>query len=186
MASIAGMSLVVLMAAGSTNIAEGQDIEHGAVMVGVGGGYIEHAHFQSDNYFDATFSFFAGLDKWGNVKGSLVFKRINDDGKPGVVISTEITELRVEQDVCPWIHMEGIAKLKAYWNPQSVPGRSPLRDHTFTLDAYDCDDGADQIWFELRYPSGSPRPGMSLWNYTPVDLASGHVMITYPEDLLLP
>jgi hypothetical protein len=182
-AGIAGASLVFLMAAGTPNITEGRDFEHGAVMVGVGGGYIEDALFQNGNEYDATFSFFAGLDKWGNVRGSLVFKRINKSGKPGVVISTEITDLQVTQDVCPWIHMEGIAKFKAYWNPQSVPGRRPLRDHTFTLDAFDCDDGADQIWFELRYPGGGPRPGMSLWDYTPVDLASGHVMIPYPDDL---
>jgi hypothetical protein len=180
-AGVAGMLLVFFMVAGTANIAEGRDFDHGAVMVAVGGGYIEDALFENDNYYDATFSFFAGLDKWGNARGSLVFKRFTDAGKPNVVISTEITDLQVVQDDCTMIHMEGYAKLKPLWITDT--GRRPLPNHTFTLDAYDCDGSPDQIWFQLRYPNGNTRGGMSLDYYTPTDVAGGHVMIPYPDDL---
>lgn len=181
-AGILGMLLVFFVVVGTANIAEGRDFDHGAVMVAVGGGYVEDALFQNEQYYDATFSFFAGLDKWGNVRGSLVFKRATDTGGTSVVISTEITDLQVVQDGCTMIHMEGIAKFKPVWNPTSGPGRRPLTDHTFTLEAWDCDGGPDQIWFELRYPNGNPRSGMSFADYTPVDVAGGHVMIPYPDD----
>lgn len=179
-AGIACMSLAFFMATGAANIAAGRDFEHGAVMIAVGGGSIEEAYFQTGVYGDATFSFFVGLDNAGNLRGSLFFKRVFDGGARAV-ISTEITDVQVVVDECTWIHVEGKAGFKISWGTNRNPFNENHANHTFIFEAWDCDNGPDQIWFELARPNnGTTRPGMSLEG--PADVTGGHVMVPLPVD----
>lgn len=190
-ASVAGMLLVFFVLVGTVNIAEGRDFEHGAVMVAVGGGYIEGARLQTaeTTYGGATFSFFVGLDKLDSLKGSLVIKRVTDGGARAVM-STEITNLQVGlDDGCTWMEMVGNAKFKPAWGTNRSPNLGDRPNHTFTLDAWDCDDGADWIWFEVRRSNGNSRGAMSLYKTDdtppvlyPAPVAGGHIMIPYPVD----
>jgi hypothetical protein len=176
--SVAVMVLVFLMVAGAANIAEGQDFTHGTIAVAMGGGSVEDVAFEGGAFGDATFSFFVGYDKMGNLKGSFFVKRVFLASGVRAAISTEITDLRVQQGDCTWVTMSGIAKFKATWVPK------PLPDHTFTLEAWDCDsldDGVDMIWFEVRRPNGNTRPALSL--EAPTALDGGNVMIPYPYDI---
>ncbi|MEJ2695982.1 MAG: hypothetical protein P8013_04975 [Candidatus Sulfobium sp.] len=176
--SAAGIVFVFFMAAATADIAEGKDFTHGTVVVAMGGGSIEDVAFQTGQSGDATFSFFVGYDKMGNLKGSFFVKRVFLASGARAAISTEITDLAVQQGDCTWVTMSGVARFKATWVPKPVP------DHTFTLEAWNCDsldDGVDMIWFEVRRPNGSSRPALSL--EAPTALNGGNVMIPYPYDL---
>lgn len=175
--SVAGIVLVFFMVAGAVNIAEAGD--PGTVVVAMGGGSLQDVAFSGDDvYGDATFSFFVGYDKKGNLKGSFFVKRVSIAKGVRAAISTEITDLEVEQEGhgCPWMTMSGNAVFKAYWDPKGEPG------YTFTLEAWDCDSrgkGADMILLTV-----DGRPALTLVDPTVLD--GGNIMIPYPDDLYLP
>jgi hypothetical protein len=166
------------------------------VVLGMGGGSLKGAVFNNEptaenpnaHYGDATFSFFAGFDKRGNLKGSVFFKRLYpgrlyESGRSGTraVVSTEITALDWGfDDDCPWVRMEGLATFHFTW------GSKPVRDHNFAVEVWDCDavgEGPDVIWFQLRRPDdpgppvvpGTERPAVTLKNDT--ELTGGNIMI---------
>ena len=146
----------------------------GMVVLGNGGGSIKGALL--DNEFDLrtadfTFSFFAGLDKHSEFKGSFHFKRKYPDGGASVGVSTEITEIEWEpNDECRWVTMTGVMTLHASW------AAKPLRGHEFTVTAWDCDDDTDLIWFKIYRPKpGAERWAMSLLE--PTDLTGGNINI---------
>lgn len=162
-----GLMLFTLAA----TIAIADEDDKGMTVVAAGGGSAEDVLFQNGQVGDTTFSFFAGYDKNGDLKGSFFAKRVFQGEVTRTTISTEITDLEVGQDDCVWMRMEGIATFKARW----ISGRSP--DNTFTLEAWDCDgDGIDMIWFEVRNSvGGNVRTAVSLADFTEVD--SGNILI---------
>ncbi|MBT8053787.1 MAG: hypothetical protein HKN57_08450 [Xanthomonadales bacterium] len=146
----------------------------GMVVLGNGGGSIEDARL--DNEFelrtaDFTFSFFAGLNKHGELKGSFHFKKKYPDGGVSVGVSTEITEFEWEpSDECRWVTMDGMMTLHASW------AAKPLRGHEFTVTAWDCNDDTDLIWFQIYRPNGgAERWAMSL--FEPADITGGNINI---------
>ncbi|MEJ2314765.1 MAG: hypothetical protein P8Y85_08370, partial [Nitrospirota bacterium] len=173
---VVSMVLMVFAITGTAAVSEAGD--GGTTVVAVGGGSVEDAWFQTGVMGDATFSFFAAYDKHGELKGSFFSKRVFPGGGARATMSTEITNLEVEQGECAWMMMEGVATFKATWVAKPIP------DHTFTLEALDCDgqdDGADMVWFEVRRPNGNSRGAVSLDDFTEVD--GGSIMILYPYNL---
>ena len=169
-----GMVLMVLTLAGTAAVAEAGG--NGTTVVAVGGGSVEDAMFQTGVTGDATFSFFAAYDKHGELKGSFFTKRVFTGGGARAAMSTEITDLRVEQGECAWVMMEGVATFKATWVAKPIP------DHTFTIEALDCDgQDNDMVWFEVRRPNGNSRGAVSLDDFTEVE--GGSIMILYPYNL---
>jgi hypothetical protein len=168
------MVLAVFIFAGTAAVSEAGD--GGTTVVAVGGGSVEDAWFQTGVMGDATFSFFAAYDKHGELKGSFFSKRVFPGGGARATMSTEITNLEVEQGECAWMRMEGVAMFKATWVGK------PLPDHTFTLEALDCDgQDNDMVWFEVRRPNGNSRGAVSLADFTEVE--GGSIMILYPYNL---
>ena len=166
------VSLVVMffLVAGAPMRAEAGN--RGMVVVAMGGGSIEDALFDSNQTGDATFSFFTGYDKRGKLKGSFFFKRVYPGEGVRAVVSTEITYLDWGADECPWVYIEGLMTLHAYW------ANKPIRGENFAVKAWDCDGidaVSDMIWFGVYRQDYSERPALTLFEAT--DLASGNIMI---------
>jgi hypothetical protein len=146
----------------------------GMVVLGNGGGSVRDARLDKElevRTADFTFSFFAGVDKHDEFKGSFHFMRKYPDGGVSSGVSTEITGLEWEtDDECRWVAMSGVMTLHAVW------AAKPLRGHEFTMTAWDCDDGSDLIWFKIYRPdAGAERWAMSL--YEPTYLTGGNINI---------
>jgi hypothetical protein len=164
--------MVLCVAAGAVATAEAGNPK--MVVLAMGGGSIEDALFDTDETSDATFSFFAGIDKHGEYKGHFFFKRVYPGVGVRAVKSTEITFLDVGIDECPWVEMKGVATLHATWV------NKPIRGEKFHVIAWDCegvDDAPDMIWFgEYRTDDIlTERPALTLAE--PTDLAGGNIMI---------
>ena len=159
------MALLLLAVAGTGNVIAGNGM--GMTPVAMGGGSIEDSKFQSGAEEAVTFSFFAGYDKDGNPAGSFHFRRGNTNGKVDVVLSTEITDIEADLDDngCAAVEMTGIAKLIPRWKTDTP--RNPRQQQLFTLVVEDCSNysnetDTDMIWFEVKYPNGNVRRGLSL------------------------
>lgn len=160
------IAALFLAVAGTSNIAVGNGM--GMVPLAMGGGSIEDAIFQSGAEAEVTFSFFAGYDSKGNYEGSFHFRRGTLNGKVDVVLSTEITDIEADVDEyngCAVMTMTGIAKYIPRWRTDTP--RNPRQEQQFTLIVEDCDSYSDEtdtdtIWFEVKYPGGNVRPGLSL------------------------
>ena len=161
------MAVLFLAVAGTDNVAAASD--RGMIPVAMGGGSVVEATFQGGAEEEVTFSFFAGYEKDGNPAGSFHFRRAYPDGKVSVVLSTEITGIEPvivdEENGCSVMSMTGIAKLIPGWKTDTP--RNPRQGQQFTLVVEDCDGYSDDtvtdmIWFEVRYPNGNVRPGLSL------------------------
>jgi len=163
---------VSFLIVGSAAVAEAGD--PGMVMVAMGGGSLDDALFDSGNTSDATFSFFAGYDKNGKLKGSFFFKRVYPSQGVRAVVSTEITDIQVGFDGCPWVTMTGKMTLHATWV------NKPIRDESFAVKAWDCnglDDAPDMIWFGVYRDDylTNERPALTLAE--PSALEGGNIRI---------
>ncbi|MEJ2314767.1 MAG: hypothetical protein P8Y85_08380 [Nitrospirota bacterium] len=166
------MVLAVFTLTGTAAVAEAGD--KGMTMVAVGGGSLDEAMF-INNSGDATFSFFCGYDKRGNLKGNFFAKRLIPDAGFVSVKSTEITDIQVGTDaIGPWVMVTGLADFMPTWSNQHHPS------HRFTLIAWDIDgydEGVDMIWFQVQrpYPDDYVRPAISLLEEW--EVAGGNIMI---------
>jgi len=155
----------------------------GMVVLGMGGGSLKDAVFKSSANGDASFSFFAGIDKRGNLKGSVFFKRLYpgrlyESGQSGTraVVSTEITLVDFGEAPCPWVSMEGLATLHHTWGPK------PARGEIFHITVWDCDatgGGPDKIlyehWSQEPLNDDNDRPAITL--FEPTELTGGNINI---------
>jgi hypothetical protein len=168
------VAVMLFMVAVTVHIAAGNGPERGMVMVAAGGGAIDDAEFIG-GVGDATFSFFAGYDKKGNLKGSFYFKRLYPTVGVRAIKSTEITDIQTGTDgIGTWVMMTGFGDFMPTWTTEHVP------EHPFTLIAWDLDssgEGVDMIWVEIRrpYPNGTVRPAVSLLE--PTEITGGNVLI---------
>ena len=166
--------VLALLFAGLPDTAESK--KNGAVPLGAGGGALRGALFNAGEG-DATFSFYAGYDKYGEPRGHFVLKRVTPGKGVRRVVSKEITDVELGFDDCPYVMMSGRTVLHAWWveHPQTH------REYFF-LQAWDCDgiDGFDDmIWFGV-YRALEPlnvRPGLTL--EAPVELTHGNINIPY-------
>lgn len=177
--------LNVLLAIGFFLAADAAIAGKGAVPVGAGGGSLKGALFNSGEG-DATFSFFAGYDKYNEPKGSFMVKRVYPGQGVRAVFSTEVSDVESGFDVCPYVIMSGRTALHAWWveYPQE-------RREYFVLQAWDCDgidNLADQVWFGVfrTLDEIDDRPSLTLYSphpyldaYEPVELTHGNINIPY-------
>lgn len=160
--------------------------ERGAVPIGAGGGAVRNVMFNNEKEGDATFSFHAGYDRYGEPTGSFMLKRVYPGKGVRAVVSKEITHVETGYDVCPYVKMAGRTTLHAWWveYPQE-------RREYFFLQAWDCDginDLADKVWFGV-YRELDPlddRPALTLestspyeGDYQPVELTHGNINIPF-------
>ena len=156
------------------NQVAGPEAMHVQNVVAVGGGSVEAFFNPNSPILDkATFSFFAGWDKYDQEVGNFVFTR----EFPGIgvmrVKSTGIDNIWVGEDgKVPWVIVEGYAIFMGPWNNDKI------LNHTFRLQAWDVDDGIDIIWFEVQKPDGGTRLGATL--VTDTELKGGNIMVRLP------